>query len=138
MADLELRLVNAFATNLVQLLNDIIDNYDLGDKSPKVVGLRIAVENDYGTVSIMEKFSQIVLPFKDRIVSRDLNFFLSDDFYNSSVVKSLGSNEEVNSYRVLFEANKNSNATEIEAFFKYFDRLIKCCENYNKLKLQNK
>jgi hypothetical protein len=127
------RLTSAFTTNLTQLLNDILDGgYQLGDKRTKIMAFRIAVESDYLPEQLMEQFGNFVLPFKEQIQQRDLAFFTGEQFSNHSVFNQNPS--AISSWKAIFVTNLGNSKDDTENFFAYFDRLIKCCENYKKLK----
>lgn len=121
MSAVSIKLLGDFRTNIVAFLDELIEQFP--QKSDLII-LRIFLKDQVPIADIMNRFITDVLPIKEKIKSRDENFFLENNVLFDSI-----NSDKVSSFKTLWGTLDHENQ---QIVWKWFDLFVSLSEKYLK------
>jgi hypothetical protein len=121
----KVRILTLFKKNFTELIDELIDKLDgNGD----LIAFRVLIVNQIPVTTLMDKFVDFVVPYKDQITDRDESYFIND----TNVFSMVGDASKVNYFKDVWQSGKLTDDDK-DTIFKYFDVFIKLAETYSLL-----
>jgi len=123
----KLQILREFQDCFKNFFDDLIRLFDGLEEAADLVIARIFVIDQTPIDKIMNYFIQKILPLKQQVKDRDVNFFLKNNILFEEVDKN-----KVNRFKTLVQSN-NVDDEDIKIFFRWFESFIYIAEKYKKL-----
>ena len=122
----KIQILTEFKNALVNFFDELIEQFpDEGD----LIMLRIFLNDQVPIADIMSVFIAKLLPLKDIVTKRDVNFFLGNGA--ASLFEKLDKNK-VNYFKILWQSN-SLDASDRAQIWKWFDFFMILVDKYQKM-----
>jgi hypothetical protein len=122
----ELDILKQFKANLVHFLDELIEQFP---QEADFVLVRIFVKDQAEIQGLMNNFIKSVLPYKEQVIDRNDQFFLSDKF---TLLNGIGNKR--NHFSNIWKSNL-LDADDRETMWKWFDLFMFLGDQYTSTKL---
>lgn len=115
----QVEIMTLFKKNLIEFFDDLIEQYP---QEADLIMFRFFLSEQIPVETLMQRFIQYVLPHRQKIISRDEAFFISNDNIFGSSPK-----EKVIHFKNLYIG---MNAENREMLFQWFDSFLMLVDKY--------
>jgi hypothetical protein len=122
---MEREILSTFKKNIITFVDELIEQFP---QETNLVIARIVIKDRIDENTLMNRFINTAIPFKEQINKRDENFFLKEEDVFSSF-----DNKKIIAFKSLWQS-PNIDDEDKEIIWKWFDVLIFLCEKYISIK----
>ena len=120
-------ILNEFKTRFVEFLDELIIQFQ--EESDFIVA-RIFISDEIPIKVIVDEIIRVIMPHKDKIKSRDADFF----FTNEEILSEYGHIKKIKFYRRIW---KTLDKEDQDVMWQWFDLFVHIIKKYTELKLSS-